>query len=433
MFARVLSKSAKVVARPQSLRSATSFQQKRGVAFWGHVEMGPADPILGVADAYKKDTDERKVNVGVGAYRDDDGKPWVLPSVREAEKRITEAKMDMEYSPIGGAADYVNAAKNLAYGADSDAVQNNRVAILQSLSGTGALRLSAQFFSQFAKGGVKPIVMVPNPTWGNHFPIYGHAGIETTTYRYWKPETKGIDFEGMIEDLKAQPNPAVVLLHSCAHNPTGVDPNAEQWAQISQVCKEQGHFVLFDNAYQGFASGDTEKDVAAVRHFIDDGHNIALCQSFAKNFGLYGQRVGAFSILCQDADEQQRVESQLKIIARAIYSNPPLHGARIVSTILNDPTLNAQWRGEIAQMSGRINTMRSSLKSALVGAGSKHNWEHITDQIGMFSYTGLTVEQCKVMTDKHHIYLTSNGRISMAGVTSKNVDYLGQAMHDVTK
>lgn len=243
--------------------------------------------------------------------------------------------------------------------------------------------------------------------------------------------TKGLDLKGMLEDIKNAPK-SVVLLHSCAHNPTGVDPSMEQWAEISKVCKDAGHFVLFDNAYQGFASGDTDKDVQAVRYFIDEGHNIGLCQSFAKNFGLYGQRIGNFSILCENADEAARVESQLKIIARAIYSNPPIHGARIVDTVLSDPALKAQWQGEIKEMSGRIIQMRSLLKQNLVDAGSKLNWDHITNQIGMFSYTGLTKEECQFMTEKHHIYLTMNGRISMAGVTTKNVAKLAEAMHDAS-
>jgi len=274
---------------------------------------------------------------------------------------------------------------------------------------------------------------VPNPTWGNHFPIYQHAGLEVQTYRYWDQKTLGIDMKGLLEDLKSKPAGSVVLLHACAHNPTGVDPTPEQWREISKACKDAKHFVLFDNAYQGFASGDTERDVAAVRQFIDDGHLIALCQSFAKNFGLYGERIGNFSILCKDADEATRVESQLKIIARAIYSNPPLHGARIVATVLNDPKLKAMWQTEIEQMSGRIIKMRTLLRDNLKNVGSKKNWDHITNQIGMFSYTGVTPEQCDVLTNKYHIYLTRNGRISMAGVNTGNVRYLAEAFHAVTK
>lgn len=404
-----------------------------GKAFWGHVEMGPKDPILGVSEAFQASTAPHKINVGVGAYRGDDGKPWVLPSVQEAQKRIIDQNLNMEYAPISGVPEFVAEAKKLAYGENSDALQNNRVAAVQSLSGTGALRLAGQLFAQQAEGGVKPTVLLPNPTWGNHFPIFQHSGLQTQTYRYFDPKTKGLDLDGMLEDINNFEGKAVVLLHACAHNPTGVDPNAEQWAKISEACLKKGHFVLFDNAYQGFASGDTERDVASVHQFIADGHNIALCQSFAKNFGLYGQRVGQFSVLCADADEQARLDSQIKMIARAIYSNPPVHGARIVSTILKDPELKGMWQDEIRQMSGRINKMRVLLKDNIIKAGSKHNWDHITNQIGMFSFTGATKEQCEAMTKNHEVYLTSNGRISMAGVTTGNVEHLANALHEATK
>jgi len=403
----------------------------RSMAFWTHVPMGPKDPILGVSEAFKASKDPNKINVGVGAYRDDQGKPWVLPSVRAAEAKIQG--QDHEYAPIQGVDAFVAESMNLAYGPTSDAVTKKRLAAVQSLSGTGALRLSAGFISQNSPGGVKPTIYVPNPTWGNHFPIYEHSGLKTKAYRYWDQKTLGIDLKGLVEDLKNAPDGQVVLLHSCAHNPTGVDPTLPQWREISKVCKDKKHFVLFDNAYQGFASGNTDTDVAAVRMFIDEGHLIGLCQSFAKNFGLYGQRVGAFSILCENADEAARVESQVKIVARAMYSNPPLHGARIVHAVLSDPKLKAMWQGEIATMSNRIISMRKALKDGLKHAGSNRNWDHITNQIGMFSYTGLNADQCDALTQRHSVFLTRNGRISMAGVTSGNVGRLAAAIHDVTK
>jgi len=417
----MLSSTRKLIIRP--LAQVPS----RNIAFWKNVEMGPKDPILGVTEAFQADPNPLKVNVGVGAYRDDAGKPYVLDSVKRAQERILNE--NMEYPPISGVPAFVKASTNLAYGADSDAITNKKVAALQSLSGTGALRLSAEFLKTFSPNVT---VHLPNPTWGNHFPIYGKAGIATNTYRYWDPNTLGLDLKGMCEDIR-NADPGVVVLHSCAHNPTGVDPTMDEWKEISAAVKAGGHFAIFDNAYQGFASGDTDKDVAAVRFFIEEGHNIGLCQSFAKNFGLYGHRVGCFSILCEDADEAARVESQLKIIARAIYSNPPLHGARIVATILEDPALKQLWQDEIKLMSSRIMDMRTALKSNLIDAGSTLNWDHITNQIGMFSFTGLTKEQCDFMTKNHSIYLTSNGRISMAGVTTENVGRLAIAMHEATK
>jgi len=223
------------------------------------------------------------------------------------------------------------------------------------------------------------------------------------------------------------------LLHACAHNPTGVDPSKEQWEELSRVIKEKEHFALFDLAYQGFASGDPERDALPVRQFVKDGHLISVCQSFAKNFGLYGERIGAFNIIAANPDEALAIESQLKILIRPMYSNPPVHGARIVSTILSDPDLTSLWRKEVKRMAERIITMREKLVQNLKSHGSKRDWTHITDQIGMFCYSGLTPEQVDRLASEHHIYMTRNGRISIAGVSSKNVDYLGRAMHQVTQ
>jgi len=399
--------------------------------FWSHVEMGPKDPILGVNENFRADTNPKKLNVGVGAYRTDENKPWTLPSVAEAEKKILS--MDHEYAPIEGVGDFVKRAVNLAYGEDSELVKNGRVAAVQSLSGTGALRLAAGFITRHWKKGDRPIVYVPDPTWGNHYQIFEHAGLKVDKYRYWDQKSLGLDLKGLVEDLKKAPDGSVVILHSCAHNPTGVDPTVDQWKEISKAVKEKKHFVIFDNAYQGFASGDADKDVEAVRLFIRDGHNVALCQSFAKNFGLYGERIGCFSIVGSSKEEADKILSQLKIVARAMYSNPPIYGARIVSTVLGDPKLYKMWRGEIKTMADRIIKMRQLLKDNLKKAGSTRNWDHITNQIGMFSYTGLTPAQCDYITQKHHVYLTRNGRISMAGVTTKNVEYLAKAMHDATQ
>jgi len=243
----------------------------------------------------------------------------------------------------------------------------------------------------------------------------------------------GLDLKGMLDDIKAAPEGSVILLHAAAHNPTGVDPSQAQWKEISAACKAKKHFVLFDSAYQGFASGDPVKDAFAVRYFIEDGHHIALAQSFAKNFGLYGHRVGCLSFLANDQPEAEKMESQLKILARSTYSNPPIHGARIVDIILSDPVLKTQWHGEVFGMANRIIKMRSLLFNNLKSLGSTKNWNHVNDQIGMFCYSGLTPEQVDRLTSEFKIYLTRNGRISMAGVTSKNVGYLAEAVHAVSK
>jgi aspartate aminotransferase len=278
----------------------------------------------------------------------------------------------------------------------------------------------------------KPIY-VPTPTWGNHRPIFEDAKVPVKEYRYYNAKTGGLDFDGAAEDVKRAPQNSIILFHACAHNPTGVDPSIEQWSKLSQICKERDHFILFDLAYQGFASGDPESDAGAVRTFVSDGHRVGLCQSFAKNFGLYGERIGALSFVIKDADEKDRLLSQLKILVRPMYSNPPVYGARLVATILKDKTLNQEWRRDVKLMADRIIGVRQLLVDHLKKAGSKKDWSRITNQIGMFCYSGLTPEQVDTLAQKHHIYLTRNGRISMAGVTTKNVKYLADSMHEVSK
>lgn len=252
------------------------------------------------------------------------------------------------------------------------------------------------------------------------------------TYRYFNPQNNGLDLKGMLEDLEKAPEQSVFLLHACAHNPTGVDPKPEEWRQIAQTMSKKGHFAFFDMAYQGFASGDCTTDAQALRLFVKEGIPVMLAQSYAKNMGLYGERVGALSVVCKDVEEKERILSQLKIIVRPMYSNPPLHGARLVATVLGDSALKAQWYQEVKMMADRIIGMRTQLKSALERLGSKHDWKHITEQIGMFCYTGLKPEQVERLTREFHVYLTKDGRISIAGINSSNVEYLAQAIHKVT-
>jgi len=397
--------------------------------------MGPEDPILGVSVAFNKDTDPKKINLGVGAYRDDNGKPYILECVREAEKRIFDGNLDHEYLPIGGLAKFNHLCQELQLGANSPVIKDKRAVTIQTLSGTGALRVGAEFMSRFINlpGDNAKTVYVPNPTWGNHNTIFNDSDFKVKTYKYYDDKTCGLDFKGLTEDLKNAPKESAFLFHACAHNPTGVDPNLDQWKEISNIAKDKKHFIFFDLAYQGFASGNPEQDAAPVRHFIQEGHNVVIAQSFAKNFGLYGERVGCFTLLCKDATEAAAVESQLKILVRPMYTNPPLHGARIVSTILSDQALTSKWRVEVDKMAKRIINMRKALVDNLKALGSKKDWSHITNQIGMFAYTGLKPEQVERMTKEYHVYLTKNGRISIAGITSHNVQHLAKAMHEVTK
>lgn len=393
--------------------------------------MGPPDAILGVTEAFRRDTNPNKMNLGVGAYRDDSGKPFVLPSVREAEVQLVNEKLDKEYAGITGLPDFCRLSADLALGEGNSWTRDGLNATTQCLSGTGALRVGASFFAKFFTG--PKVCWVPTPTWGNHMPIFRHSGVEVQQYRYYDPSTCGLDFDGALEDISRMPEHSLILLHACAHNPTGVDPRPEQWQQLSQLIMKKKLFPFFDMAYQGFASGDPEQDALAVRMFLRDGHCIALAQSFAKNMGLYGERTGAFSLVCTDRDEAARVLSQLKILIRPMYSNPPIHGARIVSRVLSSPELRRAWLSDVHSMAQRIIDMRVALRSGLDGEGSSLNWQHITDQIGMFCYTGMKPDQVQKLTKDFSVYLTQDGRISMAGVTSHNVGYLARAMHEVTK
>lgn len=316
-----------------------------------------------------------------------------------------------------------------AYGDNCAALNDGRIQGVQSLSGTGGL---AVFGKLIQRHGHKQIY-IPDPSWGNHKAIFTLAGLEVKQYRYYDKKTSDLDYSGMIEDIKNMPEGTVVLLHACAHNPTGMDPTMDQWQEISDIVKKQKLLPFFDCAYQGFASGDASTDAAAIRLFLDEGHHMAMVQSFSKNFGLYGHRVGALSVVGSDPDEAKRVVSQMKLVIRPMYSNPPRHGARIVETILSDPQLSSDFVEQCRGMADRINSMRILLRQKLEDAGSTHSWEHITKQIGMFAYSGLDKDQVMTMRKKHHLYCTADGRISMAGVTSGNVDYIANAIHDVSK
>jgi len=404
--------------------------------WWKNVPLAPPDAILGVTQAFRKDPSPMKVNLGVGAYRDNTGKPFVLGCVRKVEKMLLDAKdHNHEYIPQTGLAEYNKVAKELAFGPDGVHVPHSLVVTAQSISGTGALRLGAAFIKKFyASQRQQPTeIYIPNPTWGNHRSIFSDAGFGTVkNYAYYSTKTNSLDFEGMIKDLSNAPEGSVVLLHACAHNPTGMDPTPEQWKIISETVKSRGHLVFFDCAYQGFASGDPERDVAPIRMFLKDGHKFLISQSFAKNFGLYGERVGTISVVCSKEDEAKCVESQISTIIRAMYSSPALFGARIVHGVLSNPALREEWHGDVRAMADRITTMRSALVNSLAKSGSTRDWSHVTRQIGMFSFTGLTEAQCLRMKDKHHIYMTKDGRISMAGINTGNVDYVANAIHEVT-
>lgn len=394
------------------------------------IPQGPPDAILGFAQAFRESTASGKVNLVVGAYRDDDGAPFVLPSVAEAEKRLLARGEKKEYAPIDGNPAFTKKALQFAYGEDCAALAEGRIAGVQTLSGTGACRIAGEFYARFLPKGTA--IYASDPTWGNHIPIMQLAGLEVKRYKYLDRSTNTLDFAGFMADIDAAPSGSIFLIHACAHNPTGVDPTKDQWEQISKALLAKKHHVLLDCAYQGFASGDAEADAYAIRKFLADGHSMLLAQSFAKNFGLYGERVGTLSAVCPDAETAGRVLSQLKLIIRPMYSSPPIHGALIVNEVLGDEALRAQYYAECKGMAERIGEMRTRLRAEIEGAGSSHDWSHVTEQIGMFAFTGMSKEMCDELTDKHAIFLTKDGRISIAGLNSGNIATVAKAIHAVT-
>lgn len=397
---------------------------------WAHVPAGPPDPILGIAAQYRACPDPDKINVSVGAYRTADGQPWVLPTVLAAEERLLQQPTNTkEYLPIEGDVEFLRYAMEFAYG--TQIVQERSIAAVQTLSGTGACRVAGAFLAAHHPGN-NPIY-IPTPTWGNHWKIFAAAGLDTQPYRYFDRTTRSLDIEGLLEDLRAAPDQSIVLLHACAHNPTGCDPTQDEWKAIANLCSEKKHVVLFDSAYQGFASGDPEADAWALRYFVEETSiPILLAQSFAKNFGLYGERCGTLSVICGSDEERERVVSQLRTVIRPMYSSPPRHGSSIVKTILGDEELRKQYRIECASMADRMLAVRTQLAERL-GKLSTLDWSHLTRQIGMFAFTGhLQPEMCDTLTSKHSIFLTRDGRISLAGLNEDNLERVAQAIHQVT-
>jgi aspartate aminotransferase len=393
------------------------------------VQKGPPIEVFALNKACVEDSFPDKVNLGVGAYRTEEGKPWVLPVVKKAEKAIVEdTTLNHEYLPVLGLDSFSKAATALLLGEDNQQVKNGLAFGVQTLSGTGALRVGAEFLARILK---RTVFYYSDPTWENHQKVFYSAGFtDGRSYRYWDPLTRGVDFDGFIADVSAAPEGSVIILHACAHNPTGCDPTREQWIKLADVMEEKKLFPFFDSAYQGFASGDPIKDAFAVRYFAERGFELFCAQSFAKNFGLYNERVGNLTVVQKDQATTAAVQSQLTLLVRYMYSNPPAFGGRIVGKVLNCPELRAEWMECIQKMSSRIIKMRQMLRNELETLKTPGTWNHITDQIGMFSYTGLNPNQVKVLIEKYHVYLLSSGRINMCGLNEKNVAYVAKAIND---
>jgi aromatic-amino-acid transaminase len=384
------------------------------------VEMAPRDPILGLNEQFATDTNPNKVNLGVGVYYDDNGKLPLLQCVQQAEKQMMEAPKARGYLPIDGIAAYDAAVKSLVFGADSEPVKSGRVATVQALGGTGGLKLGADFLKKINPAAT---VLISDPSWENHRALFSQAGFTVESYPYYNAARRGIDFDGMLTALNAAPAGTIVVLHACCHNPTGYDITPAQWDQVIAVVKARALVPFLDMAYQGFGNGIAE-DGAVIGKFVASGQDFFVSTSFSKSFSLYGERVGALSVLCKDKEVASRVLSQLKIVIRTNYSNPPIHGGTVVANVLNTPELRALWEKELADMRTRIKQMRVALVEKLKGAGVKQDMSFITDQIGMFSYSGLTKDQMVRLRNEFGVYGTDTGRMCVAALNSKNIDYV---------
>ncbi|KAI5777756.1 pyridoxal phosphate-dependent transferase [Geopyxis carbonaria] len=398
------------------------------------VPLAPADPLFGLMARYKADTFDKKIDLGIGAYRDDYAKPWVLPVVKKAEAKLREdPEYNHEYLPIAGLPGFTSAAARLILGDESPAIAEKRVSSIQTISGTGAVHLGAAFLAKFHPR----TVYLSKPTWANHPQIFSNCHISTESYTYYHAPTRGLDFEGFASALQGAPAGSVILLHACAHNPTGVDPTREQWIKIAEIMKAGKLFPFFDCAYQGFASGSLDNDAWAVRYFVEQGFELCIAQSFSKNLGLYGERAGCFHMVSPPSsnaqDATKRISSQLAIVQRCEISNPPAYGSRIADIVLNDPELFALWKQNLETMAGRIIEMRKALVEKLTELETPGDWSHVTKQIGMFSFTGLSEPQVAKLIEESHIYLTKNGRISMAGLNTHNIDYVARAIDRVVR
>lgn len=384
------------------------------------ISAAPADPILGLTEEFKKDTRPEKINLGVGIYKNESGNTPVLATVKKAEAILLEKETTKSYLSIPGTAEYGLAVQQLLFGADSPIISSKRAQTAQAPGGTGALRLAAEFIKR-QLGDVK--VWISNPTWANHNGVFTAAGLETVQYSYYDAQSKDMDFDAALADLANAAPGDIVLLHGCCHNPTGIDPKAPQWQQLAELCKEKQLLPMFDFAYQGFAKG-VEEDAQGLRIFADQCEELLIASSFSKNFGLYNERVGAFTLVAKDNAEAATAFSQVKSIARVIYSNPPAHGAAIVTEILNDADLRAEWEVEVADMRDRIQEMRTLFVQTLKDFGVDADFSFIERQNGMFSFSGLNKDQVNRLKDEFGIYIVGSGRISVAGMTKANMQPL---------
>ncbi|XP_055709233.1 aspartate aminotransferase, mitochondrial-like isoform X1 [Phlebotomus papatasi] len=440
-----------VTNSPQFLRCAkiSSTILRLSSSWWSDVKLAPPDPIFGKIDAFARDRNPRKVNLGIGIYRDDDGKPYILPSIAKAEQRVVEKKLNKEYLPHTGCPNFTKLATELAFGEDNPILKNGRYATFQSISGTGALRLTGMFLKNFFPGHKE--IYLPDPSWGNHENIFRNSGLKINSYKYFAPGCFTFNEEVVYDSINKIPEKSLLLFHACGHNPTGIDPSPEQWKELSKLVKRRKLLPVFDLVYMGFASGDIDRDAFGIRQFATDEHEFIVTQSFAKNMGnlisvyflllsieiiffegLYGERVGAVTFITKTPDHTSQILSQVEGFVKGLYWSPPNHGIRIATEILSDKELCAEWRADVKKMTERLTTARHSLRQQLEKWGSSRDWKHITDHVGWFTYSGLNSLECECLTNKYSVHITKDGRMALTGVNPGNVEYLAFAIREVT-
>jgi len=394
------------------------------ITMWKNIQPAPPDSILGLTEQFKKDQNPAKVNLGVGVYKDNDGNTPILGAVKKAEQMLLASQTTKSYLPISGDPAYGKAVQRLIFGDNSDVVGASRAVTVHAPGGTGALKVGADLLKRFRP---EAKVWVSSPTWANHNGIFGDAGFQIDTYSYYDPESKGLDFDKMLTDLGKVPSGDIVVLHTCCHNPSGVDLDQAGWDEVVRVADRQGWIPFLDFAYQGFGAGVTE-DRYAVERFGASGIDYLVASSFSKNFGLYNERTGALTVICPNADEAAVAMSHLKTVIRTNYSNPPAHGGLVATIILDDARLYQQWLTELAAMRDRIRDMRSGLVKGLAGSGVSGDFSFIERQRGMFSFSGLSDEVVQWLRAEKGIYMVGGGRINLAGLTTGNIDYVCQSI-----
>ncbi|VGM96553.1 Aspartate aminotransferase [uncultured Avibacterium sp.] len=389
-----------------------------------HINAAPADPILGLGEAFKVDDRANKINLGIGVYKDAKGNTPIMKAVKSAEQRLFDVETTKNYLSIDGVADFNARTQGVLFGEHSDIVKQGRAKTVQSLGGTGALRIAAEFIKRQTKA---QNVWISTPTWPNHNAIFNAVGITIREYRYYDAERKALDWNNLIADLSNAGEGDVVLLHGCCHNPTGIDPTPEQWQQLAEMSAKNGWLPLFDFAYQGLANG-LEEDAFGLRTFAANHKELLIASSYSKNFGLYNERVGAFTLVAETAEIAATALTQVKSIIRTLYSNPASHGASTVAIVLADPALREEWTGELAEMRNRIKEMRHKFVELLREYGAQQDFSFIEQQNGMFSFSGLTPEQVDRLKEEFAIYAVRSGRINVAGITEDNIRYLCESI-----